>query len=150
MKLFLVRHGENTQDFMNPEKPLTEKGRLDVEKVAKQAKELNIKVDAIYHSGKKRSEETAEILAKYLTPDKAPVVQLGLNPNDNIDKWVQKIYEEQKNILIVGHLPFLQKLTGLLVAGDPEKFVNAFNRGTLAVLSKCALGNWMFYSIIQP
>jgi phosphohistidine phosphatase len=43
----------------------------------------------------------------------------GLNPNDDPTIWLKRL-EEIDNIMLVGHLPHLSKLTSLLIFGSQE------------------------------
>ena len=63
MMLYLVRHGDAVGADVNPTRPLSEEGREEVLKVAHHLKKNRIEVDHIWHSGKVRAIETAEIIA---------------------------------------------------------------------------------------
>jgi len=74
MNLYLVQHAEAKRKEEDPERPLSEKGRVDIRKVAVYiAGHINIKVSAIIHSGKTRARQTAEALAEYLRKYRADV-----------------------------------------------------------------------------
>lgn len=70
MKLYLVQHGEAKRKEEDPSRPLTNKGIKDAEKVAKYISKLEVKAKKIFHSGKLRAKQTAEIYAKHLKPEK--------------------------------------------------------------------------------
>lgn len=113
MKLYLVQHGEATTNEVNPSRPLTEKGKQDVSNTAKFLKSAGIKVDIIWHSTKTRAMETAHIMTKELLPKEGTQQRDGLAPNDLVNKWAEEIVSQNKDLMIVGHLPFLQRLTSL-------------------------------------
>jgi len=150
MKLFLVRHGEYIPETINPEKPLSDKGKSDIEKIGQQLKDSGFTVDEIFHSGKLRAKQTAEILAKYILKNDKISQQEGLNPNDNVEPWAEKISTTNHDLMLVGHLPFMAELSALLINGDQYKFAMEFNPGTIAVLSKNQKGKWSLVKILRP
>ncbi|GAI19193.1 unnamed protein product, partial [marine sediment metagenome] len=54
MKLYLVQHAKAASKQVSPQRPLTEEGRRDVQKVAAFVKPLKLWVDYLWHSGKRR------------------------------------------------------------------------------------------------
>ncbi len=124
MKLYLVRHGEAVGEEIDQRRPLSPKGREDVSKIAQFLKRLGIKIDAIWHSGKLRAQETAEIIAQYLPPKEGILEREGLSPLDPVAEIKNLLRREEKDILIVGHLPFLNHLISSLLFGkeNPEFF----------------------------
>jgi len=133
--IFLVQHGEAKPEEEDPERKLTEKGKKDAQKVAKFLKEKGIEVQKIYHSGKKRAEETALIYAKFLKPEKVEKAE-NMNPLDNPFFWAEKLKEKEENTMLVGHLPHLSKLSSLLLTGNPEKEIIRFEYAGCVALKK--------------
>ena len=84
------------------------------------ALERGIQVSVVYHSGILRAQETAEIFAERMSVPTVAELS-GLRPED--DPAIVKAVLEAANdsILLVGHLPFLGRLAGLLVNADPER-----------------------------
>jgi phosphohistidine phosphatase len=68
MFVYLVQHAEAKREEEDPGRDLTEKGRLDIERVARYLKKLNVQVKQIVHSGKTRAQSTAKVLASHLNP----------------------------------------------------------------------------------
>jgi len=63
MRLYLVQHGKAKSKDEDPDRPLTDQGRNDIKKVAVfLAENAGLKVTSIYHSGKTRARQTAEVL----------------------------------------------------------------------------------------
>ena len=60
----------------------------------------------------------------------------GLAPNDPVERVVEEIGFLEKDLMVVGHLPFLQKLTGLCCLGDQDKAVVRFFMGGVVCLEK--------------
>ncbi len=66
MKLYLVQHGEARSELEDPERSLTARGEEETRKISDATKRLSIRPAKIYHSGKKRAEQTAGIIAAAL------------------------------------------------------------------------------------
>ena len=84
MKVYLVRHGEAVSSGIHPQRPLSEQGRADVQKVAAFIKPLGISVEHIRHSGKLRAAQTAEILTESVKVEKGCSEHEALGPNDDV------------------------------------------------------------------
>ena len=52
MKLYLVQHGEACAKEIDPERPLTEQGQADIDRLAVFLKAAGIQVERVIHSGK--------------------------------------------------------------------------------------------------
>ena len=62
MRLYLARHGEAKSKLEDANRPLTLRGKKEVEKVAKYlAENKDIHLEVIMHSRKLRAKQTAEI-----------------------------------------------------------------------------------------
>ena len=122
MAVYLVQHGKSLNKTVDPEKGLSVDGKLETERIAGVANGYQVGVSRIVHSGKKRARETAEILATILSPADGLESRTGMNPMDDVRVFVNSL-DLDKNIMLVGHLPFLERLIGLLVCGNPDQTV---------------------------
>jgi phosphohistidine phosphatase len=149
MDLYLMQHGEARPEQEDPSRPLTERGRREVERVARAAARLGLRIPAIRHSGKLRAEQTAEILAESLDPrpDLAPLA--GLAPQDDPAPSARVVAEAKTPLLLIGHLPHLSRLVSLLVVGDPTRGLVSFRMGGLVCLAKESEG-WRVRFILTP
>ncbi len=136
MQLYLMQHGEATSKDINPQRPLTENGIRDIKKIGAFLKQAHININIILHSGKKRAQETASILANILSPDRPPIQKEGLAPNDPIDNIYRELLERDKDMMIVGHLPHLAKLASKLLLDTEDKHIIAFKPGSVLLLEK--------------
>ncbi len=134
MKLYLVQHGEATSEEVDPNRPLTEKGRKDVSRMADFLKERGIRVATTWHSEKLRAIQTAQILGEMISTE--IVKKEGLAPNDPVARWLEELNSRVEDIMIVGHLPFLQKLASLLLVGDESFPIIAFRPGGVVCLER--------------
>ncbi len=150
MKLYLVQHGIPKPETEDPQKSLSEIGKKEVEKVAKVLKNLNIEVTQILHSGKLRAKETAEILGSYLSPKEGVIEAEGLNPLDSPEIWANQLFNIKDSIMLVGHLPHLQRLCSLLVIGDYEKPIIKFRQAGVVALERGEKGEWIISWTLYP
>jgi phosphohistidine phosphatase len=142
MKVYLVRHGEAVSSESDPQKPLSEQGLAGVRKVASFIEPLEISVEHIWHSGKLRAAQTAEILAKSISAQKGCSARENLGPNDNITIIADELETYSTNLMIVGHLPFLAYLASHLVSGRDTADVVAFDAGSITCLNRSDPGRW--------
>jgi phosphohistidine phosphatase len=151
MKLFLVQHAESKHKEQDTTRPLSEKGWKTIKKMAKHAEEqLQIGVTQICHSGKLRARQTAEVLAEYLNPPKGMIADENLQPLADPKIWKERLVETTKEIMLVGHLPHLSKLTSLLLVGDEYKEVVAFTMAGIACLERDQQRHWSIQWVLTP
>ena len=136
MEVYLVQHGESKSESEDPARSLTDKGWKDVESMSSHFAGLGIEVAQIFHSGKLRAKQTAEVFAQYLMPPRGIVEQEGIGPLDDPHKAKAIISQAEEPCMIVGHLPHLKKLASLLILGEPEKEVVNFRMGGVVCLTK--------------
>ena len=137
MHVYLVQHGEALSEEQDSRRPLSDTGRAAVAKVANYlAVRVPHLVDSpiveLRYSGKLRARETAEILGRALCPQVCPTAVDSLQPNDDpgcIRAELESRRDERTALMLVGHLPHLARLAGLLLVGDagksPVRVVNA-------------------------
>ncbi len=147
MQLYLMRHGEAESELTDAQRPLSETGRNDIQGVAAFVRaNIAINVKTVFHSGKTRARETAEILFSSVTSSKPMQVDDRLSPNADPEIWKDRLVGERENLMLVGHLPHLNRLVALLVCGDASRTVVNFTTGTLVCLennhSECWVVKW--------
>jgi phosphohistidine phosphatase len=148
MRLYLVQHGEAKSEAEDPERSLTIRGEEETKKISGAAKRLGIRPSRIYHSGKKRAGQTAGIIAGAF--DLYAQLGQGLNPNDDVRPWAERLSREAEDLMIVGHLPFLEKLASFLVCGDEGAKAVTFRYSAIVCLEKKEPGRWAVDLIIKP
>ena len=148
VKLYLVQHGEAKSEAEDPQRSLTERGIDEVRNVAGVAKKMGLHPSKIYHSGKQRAKQTAEIFAGSL--DRPSEATQGLNPNDEVRVWAERISMEREDLMIVGHLPFLEKLASFLMTGKETHRLVFFRYGSIVCLERKEDGGWGVRWILTP
>ena len=149
MILYLVQHGKAKSSEEDHARPLSSKGLEEVRKVAAWSAQIGLKVDQIRHSGKKRAEQTAEIFAEKIKPGQGVKAVEGLGPMDDINPVADELNREEKNLMLVGHLPFLSRLVSRLVAGNPDKPLLQFQNAAIVCLVRQE-NQWIFEWYIIP
>jgi phosphohistidine phosphatase len=149
MRLYLVQHGEARSKDEDPERPLTEKGMLGVAKTSAFLKPLGLNVAAMWHSGKARARQTAELLAGAFSASEGLLEREGLAPNDEVGPVAESIAEVEGDLVVVGHLPSLARLASLLVAGNQAADAVAFTNGGVVCLEQQDDG-WSLKWAITP
>ena len=144
-----MQHGRAMAEAADPRRPLTSEGAEAVTRIAAWAQDAAIRVQQIRHSGKLRAEQTAQILADHLKPAGGVIRVSGLGPNDDIDPVGRSVQTELTNTMLVGHLPFLSRLVGSLVSGDPELQVVRFCNAGIVCLRE-EHGVWSVIWMMTP
>src|SRR5690242_2765111 len=150
MFLYLVQHGEAAADEVDPARPLTEKGRNDVRRVARFVAGAHVHAEQILHSGKLRALQAAEILGRMLHPPAGIEETDGLAPLDDPLIFAQRLQGIAADTMVTGHLPHLQRLAGLLFCGTAEKKAVTFAMGGIVALARDEAGNWSLCWMVIP
>jgi phosphohistidine phosphatase len=135
MALYLVQHGKSLAKEIDPEQGLSEDGIAETERIAALAKEYGVKVSGIAHSGKKRARQTAEFFAAALRPKNGVQERGGLNPLDDVVQ-IAATLDSKEDLMLVGHLPFMERLTSYLITRSIERPVFKFQNGGIVCLDK--------------
>jgi len=149
MHVFLVQHGEAKPEPEDPSRPLTDRGREEVRRVARHAAALGLQVAEIRHSGKLRARQTAEIFAAALSPSHGMREMDGLAPADDPGKARAEVESVREPLMLVGHLPHLSRLASLLLVGDPGREIIRFRNGAIVCLVKSE-GGWLLQWVLTP
>ncbi len=149
MELYLVRHGDAMSKSEEAERPLTDLGRQDAKKVANYLQKIGVKPAQIRHSGKARARETAEIIGEALNPGGGVVQVPGIKPNDDVRTVMESLWQESKSIMLVSHLPLLERLSALLLSGDAEHSVLRFEKCGVVCFVRDE-GKWIIRWMVDP
>lgn len=141
MNIFILRHGiavdRGTKGFENDsERPLTGKGKRQLRKSAAAMKRMNLRFDLILSSPYVRARETAEIVAEELKLKKRlrlTDVLKAENEPESVVAEIRRLKPEPRNLLLVGHEPYLSNLVSRLVSGNGGLALD-FKKGGLCKL----------------
>jgi phosphohistidine phosphatase len=150
MRIYLVQHGEAVPAEVDPERPLSAAGEADVRRIAAVLRGSGVGVARILHSGKRRAEQTAQILAGALGPEVRPEARAGLNPNDPTAPVAQEAAGWEQDTMLVGHLPFMARLADRLIASREDLGVMAFRPGSVVCLERTDQVAWTIAWMLRP
>jgi phosphohistidine phosphatase len=150
MRAYLVQHGKAKSADEDPNRGLTDEGRSEITRIAEFLAALKISVSLIQHSGKTRAEETAHLLADCIRTTAGPSHTDELNPDSDpmIAANFLKIYDD--DIMLVGHLPHLERLTATLLTGKMECCPVRFRNGGVVCLEKQSHAGWTVLWAVTP
>ena len=137
MRLLLVQHGEACAKEIDPDRPLTDRGKDPVWR-------------RFRSSGKLRARQTAARLAEAIAPGVVLETSGLIHPNDNPRAFDWQSGSWDRDTLVVGHLPFLARLVSHLLIGDEDRTITAFEPGTVACLELGEGSQWRLVWMIRP
>jgi len=137
MPIYLVQHALSLSKEVDPEKGISEEGRADAERIAEVAKGYQVQISQIQHSGKKRARQTAEIFAAALNAGAIEESPLPINPLDDVQDLARAL-NASSQLMIVGHLPHLERLASWLIVKKIDHPVFKFQNGGIVCLDKIA------------
>lgn len=126
MNIYILRHGiamerEDWKGKNDSLRPLTREGEKQLKKISKALKKMEVEFDLILSSPFERAKKTAEIVADKLKLKKQLKFSAELKSEGNAEKLISeisKIEPAPKNLLLVGHEPYLSRLISQLVSGE--------------------------------
>jgi phosphohistidine phosphatase len=141
MQLFLVHHGDAVGPEVDPRRPLSPKGRTDVERVAAEAAARGARPQVVWHSGKLRARQTAEAFWRACNALAEFSATKDLQPDDP-PRWIRdRLRAETRDVMIAGHFPHLPRLLALLITGG-EAGVDFPLHGVVALVSHDEGATW--------
>lgn len=150
MPLYLVQHGQSLPKDVDPDQGLSETGVKETERIAGVAKGYQVNVGQIMHSVKTRARKTADILASALNPSGGVNEVEGLKPMDDVAAFAASISPDT-NTMLVGHLPFMERMTSYLVTGSIDKPVFKFqNSGIVCLNQDPQTKSWIIIWTLMP
>ncbi len=151
MQLYLIQHAEAKPKQEDPTRPLSAKGEADIKKVAAYiARNGNLQVPQIRHSGKLRAQQTAEALAKAIHPPQGVNQADDLSPLADPGLWAARLADTSENVMLVGHLPHMSKLAAYLLCQDENRKVVRFQMGGVLCLRRGQSGVWSVHWLVTP
>ena len=150
MALYLVQHGKSLPKDVDPDQGLSDDGIAETKRIADVARGYQVKVSLIRQSGKKRARQTAEILAEALKPAGGVAEVAGLKPLDDVVASAATI-DAAADTMLVGHLPFMERMASFLVTGSAEKPIFKFqNSGIVCLKEDPESGLWVIAWTLMP
>jgi phosphohistidine phosphatase len=148
-----MRHGQAKTPADGGESELTTNGRAIIahqaERLADLLKQQAVTLQQVYHSGKKRAEQTAAITIAHVAPQLESIIEPGLSPNADPNMLSLDLNGRPGPILLVSHLPFIPALMARLLGKALRHTSDAIAPGTVIALERKDSG-WQISSILSP
>ena len=150
MTLYLVQHGQSLPKDVDPDQGLSKTGVAETERIAGVAKGYQVNVGRIMHSVKTRARTTADVFASALNPTGGIEEVEGLKPMDDVAAFAATINPDT-NTMLVGHLPFMERMTSYLVTGSIDQPVFKFqNSGIVCLDQDPETKSWIIIWTLMP
>ena len=150
MRLYLARHGRAMPTDENPNQPLSDSGRADVERMASFLARSGARAAHVYHSGKTRAAETALLLADVLGPGRVVEELPGIHPMDDPETLVRAADTWREDTIVVGHNPYMERTLARLLTGGDSRIIAAFPTATVCCLERQDDGVWVMHWHATP
>jgi phosphohistidine phosphatase len=150
MQIFIIRHAHAVDAAENPERPLSEKGRKQIRRLARFLKQTGaLPLTELWHSPLARSRETAALLMEKLSAP-AKLTQIdGLKGDDDPTIIAGRLKTRRTPVAIVGHEPHLSALVSLLIAGTAEPPRIVLKKSAVVALEQTE-GEWAVRWHVSP
>jgi len=148
--LYLIQHGEAVGKETDPERPLTDRGAGDIDCMGAFLAGAGVPIAMIYHSGKLRAQQTADILAEHVTPERPSEAMEGIGATDPTETIARELAQWSDGIMLVSHMPFVGRLTAMLATGDEHRPPVAFLPGSVAALERTGDDGWVVAWMMRP
>lgn len=147
--IILVHHADAVLPDVDSSRPLSPRGREAAQALAQEALRRGVKPEVIWHSGKLRARQTAEMFWRICHPFATCSAERGLQPSDP-PEWVRdRLVGEERSVLIVGHLPNIARLYRLMAGEDPDASLLTFPLHGLVML-RSADDGWCEEDRVEP
>ena len=150
MKLYLVQHGEACAKDVDPDRPLTDRGRADMQRLATFLSRAGVRLERVIHSEKLRAVQSAECLVEALAPGVEAESSGIINPGDDPRAFDWQSGSWDRDTLVVGHLPFMDRLVSHLVIEEESRSISAWKPGTVVCLERQDGAHWRIAWMIRP
>ena len=147
LSLILMRHG-SYDDREIPGGELTPLGIQEVELMAGVIASLGFQPNHIWHSGKRRAEQTAQLLSSRCGSVE-PVERPGIEPGGDSRVFADVLRSQIGQLLVVSHLPFLERLSGELLFQMPDQQMIQFFPGSMLCLKRTDM-DWHIKWFLHP
>lgn len=139
MLLYLIRHAHAVTTEVNPQRPLSDKGRATTTRLGAFLRGTGGFTPAqVWHSPLERARQTAEGLIAALDPDLMQVETDDLLPQDDPGHMATRLgfYPTTHDLALVGHEPHLAALATLLVRGKATPVIFHLRKGAVVALER--------------
>ena len=131
MEIYLMQHGPNLSKDEDPEESLSPEGEAQISKAAQAIKKMGLEFDVIIASPKKRSQQTAALVARTIGFPVDSIVETekvkAMTPAEETVRYLEE-FQGKQSVLIAGHLPSLAEVASFLLTSGSKATIQ-FERG---------------------
>ncbi len=147
MKLYLVQHGIALKEDVDPKKGLSREGKIQTLRVLAFLGAKGFNVDVLWHSNKQRAIDTAKVITDNIQVGEVST-RNDLSPLSEVGDLPLQITNLNKNLMIVSHLPFLNRLLSKLILGVDVYELILFRNSCIVCLDY--KDRWRIEWIVNP
>jgi phosphohistidine phosphatase len=136
MAMYFVQHGLALAKEADPKRALSAEGRKEIECISAHLSRVGLAVKRVFHSGKTRAWETAQIFAEQIGDGRTGEIS-GMGPKDDVREFAAALEDDA---MYVGHLPHMERLVSYLVTGREDPAVVKFSNGGVVCVEKDGAG----------
>ena len=134
-----------------PEKRhIVDVGAYPADVINRQSKDPAAGVNGILHSGKRRAQQTAEIIREAFNSRVPMSACENLGPEGPLDAVCSDIARFDAGRIIVGHLPLLPRLVSTLVIGSDGHDIVSIPAAGVVALEQAGHGQWRIIWCVSP
>lgn len=151
MQLILIRHGKSDLEFTNDdERELTQRGRMQVERLANWLRQYELNDPFVWHSDKLRAFQTAEVIREKAGWYCQLLPMEELRPDANIETIVEKIRNVDRDLIVISHMPMLSDITSALLGNGPDKVFWEFGTSGALIMQREGFRDWIVQGFVRP
>ena len=124
--IYLVHHAVAVGPADDAARPLSAAGRAAADILAREAAGRGVAPECVWHSGKLRARQTAEIFWRACNPLAEFSAVRGLQSADPPTWMHDKLFGEARDLMLVGHMPHIARLLDALLGYGPNATGGAF------------------------
>ena len=137
MFVYLAHHGDAEHPGVDPQRPLSRRGRDQVDTLSSRAAAREVRPEVIWHSGKLRARQTADAYWRACNPLAEFSATRWMQPDDP-PHLADLLQVETRDVMLVGHMPHLDRLLGRLLDDGPR--AGSFPLNGLVAVERASTG----------
>ncbi|MBN2478682.1 MAG: histidine phosphatase family protein [Parachlamydiales bacterium] len=144
MNIYLMQHGISNPIEVDPEEGLKEDGKNTILNSARALKKINISFDLLLCSYKKRSIQTAEIIAKEFSYPESKIIKTEKVKPSALPQETIEFISQYERVFIAGHLPSIKAIISFLLSPSLQINIDIHNGGCtrIDILNNQAILKW--------
>ena len=119
MFVYLVHHSQAVNPGVDPQRQLSRQGRDQTDTLSGRAAARGVHPDVIWHSGKLRARQTADAYWRACNPLAEFSATRWMQPDDPL-RLADLLAVETRDVMLVGHMPHLDRLLCRLIETAPQ------------------------------